>query len=228
MDVQAIKKQRLAPESQDFMLAHLLDAFIKNKYTIVEDILIHFKDDSFDINAPLETEKWHRRVIFNIIHNEYVRRHSTYYSTYDKEKCYGELVHLYDTLCEIFKHQINSNIKDTNSDRYVNNGRAIENDKTPLMYIIDRLLACEESIQTIKKIFEEFLQRFGKDIDPFVKDHNKQTVFDLCSTQPGDSETIREKKEYIHAMLIKATRKIFITKTELQKLHNCHFRFIQQ
>ncbi len=235
MDIQPLKKQRFNTPSQNFLLATLLKAFTKDNYTMVEDLLTHISPDAFDINLPLTHKKWEGRVIFNVIHNEYVRRHSKYYPLYQQNKCYAEFVHLYDTFCEIFKDQININIKDTDpsSSKY-NSGKpwdlfAPENGSTPLMYIINRLLACEQSIKSIKNIFIEFLQRFGtKELDCSVTNRDGKTIFDLCALQSNDSENIREKKEYIHAMLNIMTRKIFINKMGLHKLDNCHFRFIQQ
>lgn len=226
-NLQILTKKRLNPPSQNFLLATLLDAFIKNNYSMVEDLLWAISPDAFDINAPLTHATWKGRVFFNVLHNEYVRRHSMYYPLYKEKECYQEYVDLYATFCKLFKDQININIKDINSDRDKNEGWDIENGKTPLMYIIDRLLACEQSVGTIKNIFMDFSQRFGKDVNPFVTNECNQTMFDLCALQPNDSLNIREKKEYIHGMLEIMTRKIFIVKTGLHQLDNCHFRFIK-
>lgn len=235
MDLPLPKKQRLTPPSQNILYTALLDAFFKQNYTAVEDLLSHFSENEVDINLPLTDDRWKGRIIFNIFHNEYVRRNSDYYKLRDPEQCRTEFVKLYTTFCDIFKNQININIKDTDPSHYRCylgepwDVRYSENGSTPLMYIIDRILECEECIKSIKNIFIEFLQRFGtKDIDYTVTNRDGKTIFDMCTLQPDDSENIREKKEYIYGMLTIMTRKIFIEKTGLHKLNNCHFRFITQ
>ena len=233
MDIGPLKKPRINPPSQNFLFATLLDAFVKNNYTMVEDILLCIETDAFDINLPLTHERWKGRVMFNVIHNEYVRRHSKYYPLYRQSECYTEFVRLYNTFCDLFYDQININIPDTDpsTSRYSSGeGWDVydpENGSTPLMYIINRLLTCEESLTSIKNIFIDFLQRFGKkEIDCSVKNRANQTIFDMCAVQQHDSEHIREKKEYIHGMLTLMTRKIFIVKTGLHKLNNCNFKFL--
>lgn len=210
--------------SQQFLLASLADAFIKNNYTVVRELLEN-NCSKLNINLPLRCKKFNGRVIFNIIHNEYVRRHSQYYATYKEKECYAEYMQLYNFFCEHFKDQIDVNIKDIVPVGYYELMLLPEFGSTPLMYIIDRLLKCTESIKSIKNIFIEFLSRFGPQVDLTIKNKDDKTALEMCTIVPEDNDILREKKEFIYDMLLIMTRRKFTTPC-LKNLHNCHFRFV--
>lgn len=81
----------------------------------------------------------------------------------------------------------------------------------------------------INGFLTHFIRKFRHRMDPYAHDYQQKNVFDLCTIKEGDMQERVKNKQFLAALLKKYfPDKLCFTKDKLDKLHNCHFRFIKQ